>query len=106
MSRPLLPYFTAVIAAILKRKALLLLFRAMELAPLAVSENDLIATGKNLEWPFDLVHLIEVHRPGFVEVFEVRRVNEVTHLNAIPENSALRLDQHSRRHTPVLGWAR
>ena len=71
------------IAAILKRKTLLLRFRAVELAPLAVSENDLITTGKNLKWFLDLVHLIEVHRPGFVEVFELRWVNEVTHLDTI-----------------------
>src|SRR5262245_51151248 len=73
----------AVAAPVLALEALLLRDRAVDLRPLAVLEDDLVAAGKDLEWPVHLAQVVELHRSRLAEGFKIGRVDEVAHGDAV-----------------------
>src|SRR5207245_9994090 len=73
----------AVPTAIFERKASLFRRRAENLAPFAIPKYDLVAAGEDLEWLADFPKSVELNRSRLMEVFEVRRVNEVGHRDVI-----------------------
>src|SRR5262249_36394806 len=80
---PLLAYLAAVLAPVLALQRARLCRRGSDLRPLAVLEDDLVAAGKNLERPRHLAAMVELARVGLAEDLEVRRVDEVRHLEAV-----------------------
>src|SRR5579862_537622 len=72
-----------VVPPVLAGKSFLLCFRAENLAPLSIIQDELIAALKNLKGLRYLIHLIELHRARLAEIFEVRWIHEVAHRNAV-----------------------
>src|ERR1035441_5276489 len=54
----------------------------VDLGPLAMPEYDLVAVGQYLKRLLHLVQVVELHRPRFVKVLEIRWVHKIAHVHS------------------------
>src|SRR5262249_4272589 len=78
-----LPNFAAVLPPVLALEVARLRRRRRDLAPFAILEHDLVAAGENLEGLLHLSAVVELRRARLAEDLEVRRIDEVRHLESI-----------------------
>src|SRR4051812_26378749 len=77
------PQLAAMAVAILFPKGFRLRLRAEDFRRLPALHDDLISLREDLEGLSDFAEMIEADRPGLAEAFEVGRIDEIRHGDAV-----------------------